>query len=281
MARWIFPMFHRLKPGRTGSERATRGATWPSAASREAKNNVASPRGEREHGKAPDSRLPLEEGCQDTVFPAPNFCGEEIYARILSKNFAGKEFTRVSCPKSSLARNLRAYLVPKPRWEGIYARILLQIPAGKKFTRVSCSKSPLARNLRAYLVQNLRWQEIYARILSQILAGKEFTRVSCSKSSLGRCRGAILAAWRRRHVPPAAVETWRAASPSSNRAATHIGRTRASRESASRGRRAASLHLGRAKDAIRRARVESPPARGGGAPPPRRGATALSCRRAR
>ena len=77
---------------------------------------------------------------------------------------------------------------------------------------------------------------------------RKFTRVSCPKSSLGRCRGAILAPNLRWEgiaarflppgggdMPPAAVETWRAASPSSYRAAAHTGRTRASRESASRG----------------------------------------------
>ena len=163
------------------------------------------------------------------MFLASNFCWEEIYARILSQNFAGKEFTRVSCSKTSLARNLRAYLAPKLRWQEIYARILSQNFAGKEFTRVSCSKSSLARNLRAYLAPNLRWEGIAARFLPQIFAGKVSRRDSCPKSSLGRCRGAIL------DMPPAAVETWRAASPSSYRAAAHTGRTRASRESASRG----------------------------------------------
>ena len=123
------------------------------------------------------------------------------------QNFAGKKFTRDSCPKSSLARNLRAYLVPNLRWQEIYARILLQIFAGKKFTRVSSPKSSLARNLRAYLAQNLRWEGVAARFLPP--GGGD--------------------------MPPAAVETWRAASPSSYRAAAHTGRTRASRESASRG----------------------------------------------
>ena len=186
-------MFHRLKPGRTGTERATRGATWPSAASREAKNNVASPRGEREHGKAPDSRLPLEEGCQDTVFPAPNFYGEEKNACFLLQTFAGKGKTRVSCFKLLRGREKRVFLAPKLRWEEIYARILSQIFAGKKFTRVSCPKTSLGKNLRAYLAPNPRWQEIYARILSQILAGKKFTRVSCSKSPLARNLRAYLA----------------------------------------------------------------------------------------
>ena len=100
------------------------------------------------------------------MFLASNFCWEEIYARILLQNFAGKKFTRVSCPKTSLARNCRAILAPNPRWQGIAARFL---PSG----------------------------------------GGD--------------------------MPPAAVETWRAASPSSYRAAAHTGRTRASRESASRG----------------------------------------------
>ena len=207
----------------------------------------------------------------------------------MSQNFAGKEFTRVSCPKTSLARNLRAYLAPKLRWQGIYARILLQIFAGKEFTRVSCSKTSLARcrgailapNLRwqgiaarflsqnfagkelshdscpksslgryrgTILAPNLRWEGIVARFLSQNFAGKELSRDSCPKSSLGRCRGAILGPNPRWEgiaarflppgggdMPPAAVETWRAASPSSYRAAAHTGRTRASRESASRG----------------------------------------------
>ena len=148
--------------------------------------------------------------------------------RILFQNFAGKKFTRVSCSKTSLARNLRAYLVPKLRWQGIYARILLQIFAGKVSRRDSCPKSSLGRYRGA------------------ILAPKR--RDSCPKSSLGRCRGAILAPNLRWEgvaarflppgggdMPPAAVETWRAASPSSYRAAAHTGRTRASRESASRG----------------------------------------------
>ena len=152
--------------------------------------------------------------------------------RILFQNFAGKKFTRVSCSKTSLARNLRAYLVPKLRWQGIYARILLQIFAGKVSRRDSCPKSSLGRYRGAILAPNLRWER----------------RDSCPKSSLGRCRGAILAPNLRWEgvaarflppgggdMPPAAVETWRAASPSSYRAAAHTGRTRASRESASRG----------------------------------------------
>ena len=79
---------------------------------------------------------------------------------------AGRGMPRNSVSSSKLlrGRNLRAYLVPKLRWQEIYARILLQIFAGKKFTRVSWPKTSLARNLRAYLVPNLRWQEIYARI---------------------------------------------------------------------------------------------------------------------
>ena len=189
------------------------------------------------------------------MFLASNFCWEEIYARILSQNFAGKEFTCVSCSKTSLARNLRAYLAPKLRWQEIYARILSQNFAGKEFTRVSCSKSSLGRCRGAILAPNLRWEGIAARFLPQIFAGKVSRRDSCPKSSLGRCRGAILGCrgailapnlrWEGvaarflppggGDMPPAAVETWRAASPSSYRAAAHTGRTRASRESASRG----------------------------------------------
>ena len=222
------------------------------------------------------------------MFLAPNFCGEGKNACFLPQTFAGKEktrvscskllrneFTRVSCPKSSLARNLRAFLVPNPRWkeftrvscpktslgknlraylvqklrwERIYARILSQILAGKKFTRVSCPKTSLARNLRAYLVPKPRWQGIAVRFLLQNFAGKVSRCDSCSKTPLARYRSAILAPNLRWEgvaarflppgggdMPPAAVETWRAASPSSYRAAAHIGRTRASRESASRG----------------------------------------------
>ena len=134
------------------------------------------------------------------MFLASNFCWEEIYARILLQNFAGKKFTRVSSPKSSLARNLRAYLVPKLRWQEIYARILLQIFAGKVSRRDSCSKSSLGRCRGAILAPNLRWEGVAARFLPQIFAGKVSRRDSCPKSSLGRCRGAILAAWRRRHA---------------------------------------------------------------------------------
>ena len=185
---------------------------------------------------------------EDTVFLASNFCWEEIYARILLQNFAGKKFTRVSCSKSSLGRNCRAILVPNPRWEGVAARILPQNFAGKVSRRDSCPKSSLGRYRSAILVPNLRWEGVAARFLSQIFAGKVSRRDSCPKSSLGRCRGAILAPNLRWEgiaarflppggddMPPAAVETWRAASPSSYRAAAHTGRTRASRESASRG----------------------------------------------
>ena len=93
---------------------------------------------------------------------------------------AGRGMPRNSVSSSKLlrGRNLRAYLVPKLRWQEIYARILLQIFAGKKFTRVSCPNTSLARNLRAYLAQNF--------------AGKVSQRDSCPKSSLGRYRGAIL-----------------------------------------------------------------------------------------
>ena len=194
------------------------------------------------------SSFKLLRGRKKRVFLAPNFCGEEIYARILPQIFAGKEFTRASCPKTSLGRNLRAYLVQKLRWERIYTRILPQILAGKEFTRVSCPKTPLARYRGAILAPKLRWQRIVVRFLSQNLAGKVSRRDSCPKSSLGRYRGAILAPNLRWEgvaarflppgggdMPPAAVETWRAASPSSYRAAAHTGRTRASRESASRG----------------------------------------------
>ena len=182
------------------------------------------------------------------MFLASNFCWEEIYARILLQNFAGKKFTRVSCPKTSLARYRSAILVPNLRWEGIAARFLSQNFAGKVSRRDSCPKSSLGRNCRTILAPNPRWEGIAARFLSQILAGKELSRDSWPKSSLGRCRGAILVPNPRWQgiaarflppgggdMPPAAVETWRAASPSSYRAAAHTGRTRASRESASRG----------------------------------------------
>ena len=142
------------------------------------------------------------------MFLASNFCWQEIYARILSQNFAGKKFTRVSCPKTSLGRNLRAYLVPKLRWEEIYARILPQNFAGKKFTRISCPKTSLGRNCRAILAPNPRWEGIAARFLSQNFAGKVLRRDSCPKSSLGRYRGAILAAWRRRHASRRVSTSW-------------------------------------------------------------------------
>ena len=106
-------------------------------------------------------------------------------ARISSQILAGKKFTRVSRSKTSLGRNLRAYLAPKLRWQEIYARILLQILAGKEFTRVSCPKSSLGRYRAAILVPKLRWEEIYARISSQILAGKEFTRISRPSRAAG------------------------------------------------------------------------------------------------
>ena len=141
------------------------------------------------------------------MFLASNFCWEEIYARILLQNFAGKKFTRVSCSKSSLGRCRGAILVPKLRWQGIVARFLPQNFAGKEFTRVSCSKTSLGRCRGAILAPNLRWEGVAARFLPP--GGGD--------------------------MPPAAVETWRAASPSSYRAAAHTGRTRASRESASRG----------------------------------------------
>ena len=182
------------------------------------------------------------------MFLASNFCWEEIYARILLQNFAGKKFTRVSCSKTSLARNLRAYLAPNLRWEGVAARFLPQIFAGKVSRRDSCPKSSLGRCRGAILAPNLRWEGIAARFLPQILAGKVSRRDSCPKSSLARNLRAILAPNLRWEgiaarflppgggdMPPAAVETWRAASPSSYRAAAHTGRTRASRESASRG----------------------------------------------
>ena len=156
--------------------------------------------------------------------------------------------SRDSCPKTSLARNLRAYLAPNLRWEGIVARFLLQILAGKVSRHDSCSKSSLGRCRGANLVPKLRWEGIAARFLPQIFAGKVSRRDSCPKSSLGRNCRAILAPNLRWEgiaarflppgggdMPPAAVETWRAASPSSYRAAAHTGRTRASRESASRG----------------------------------------------
>ena len=46
-----------------------------------------------------------------------NLRWEGIAARFLSHNFAGKKFTRVSRPKSSLGKNLRAFLAP-PEWRG-------------------------------------------------------------------------------------------------------------------------------------------------------------------
>ena len=162
-----------------------------------------------------------------------NSLARNLRAYLVPK-FAGKKFTRVSCPKI--------------RWQEIYARILLQNFAGKKFTRVSCSKTSLARCRGAILVPNLRWEGIVARFLPQIFAGKVSRRDSWPKSSLGRnCRTILAPNLRWEGVaarflppgggdmPPAAVETWRAASPSSYRAAAHTGRTRASRESASRG----------------------------------------------
>ena len=182
------------------------------------------------------------------MFLASNFCWEEIYARILLQNFAGKKFTRVSCPKTSLARNLRAYLVPNLHWEGVAARFLPQIFAGKVSRRESCPKTSLGRYRGTILGPNPRWQGVAARFLPQIFAGKVSRRDSWPKSSLGRNCRTILAPNLRwdgiaarflppggGDMPPAAVETWRAASPSSYRAAAHTGRTRASRESASRG----------------------------------------------
>ena len=127
--------------------------------------------------------------------------------RFLLQNFAGKVSRRDSCPKTSLARYRGAILVQKLRWQGIVARFLLQNFAGKELSRDSCSKSSLGRNCRAILAPNPRWEGVAARFLPP--GGGD--------------------------MPPAAVETWRAASPSSYRAAAHTGRTRASRESASRG----------------------------------------------
>ena len=185
--------------------------------------------------------------CRGAIL-APNPRWEGIVARFLPQILAGKVSRRDSCPKSSLGRYRGAILVPNPRWEGIAARFLPQILAGKVSRRDSCPKSSLGRNLRAILAPNLRWEGVAARFLSQILAGKVSRRDSCSKSSLGRNCRAILAPNLRWEgvaaqflppgggdMPPAAVETWRAASPSSYRAAAHTGRTRASRESASRG----------------------------------------------
>ena len=168
--------------------------------------------------------------------------------RLYNFSSNSRKFTRVSCSKSSLGRNCRAILVPNPHWEGIAARFLPQIFAGKVSRRDSCPKSSLGRYRGAILVPNLRWEGIVARFLAQILAGKELSRDSWPKSSLGRNCRAILAPNPRWEgiaarflppgggdMPPAAVETWRAASPSSYRAAAHTGRMRASRESASRG----------------------------------------------
>ncbi len=182
------------------------------------------------------------------MFPASNFCGEGKNACFLLQTFAGKEKTRVSCFKLSRRRNLRAYLAQNPRWQEIYARILPQNFAGKVSRRDSCSKTPLGRCRGAILAPKPRWEGIAARFLLQNSAGKVSRRDSCSKTSLARYRGTILVPnprWQGVAVrflppgggdmPPAAVETWRAASPSSYRAAAHTGRTRASRESASRG----------------------------------------------
>ena len=132
------------------------------------------------------------------MFLASNFRWQEIYARILSQNFAGKKFTRVSSPKSSLARNCRAILDPKPRWQGIAVRFLSQNLAGSR--RDSCPKTSLARYRGAILVPKPRWQGIAARFLPQILAGKVSRRDSCPKTPLARYRGAILAVRRRRHA---------------------------------------------------------------------------------
>ena len=88
--------------------------------------------------------------------------------------------------------NLRAYLVPKLRWEGIAARFLPQIFAGKVSRRDSCPKSSLGRCRGANLVPKLRWEGIAARFLPQIFAGKVSRRDSCPKTSVGRYRGAIL-----------------------------------------------------------------------------------------
>ena len=123
------------------------------------------------------------------------------------QNFAGKVSRCDSCPKSSLGRCRGAILAPNLRWEGIAARILPQNFAGKELSRDSWPKSSLGRNCRTILAPNLRWEGVAARFLPP--GGGD--------------------------MPPAAVETWRAASPSSYRAAAHTGRTRASRESASRG----------------------------------------------
>ena len=113
------------------------------------------------------------------AYLAPNLRWEGVAARFLPQNFAGKEFTRVSCPKTSLARNLRAYLAPNPRWEGIAARFLPQIFAGKVSRRESCPKTSLGRNCRAILGPNPRWEGIVARFLLQIFAGKVSRRDSC------------------------------------------------------------------------------------------------------
>ena len=202
-----------------------------------------------------NSRKFTRESCSKTslgrcrgaiLVPNPRWQG--IAARFLSQILAGKVSRRDSCSKTLLGRNLRAYLAPKLRWQGIYARFLLQIFAGKVSRRDSCPKSSLGRCRGAILAPNLRWEGVAARFLSQILTGKVSRRDSCPKSSLARNLRAILAPNLRWEgiaarflppgggdMPPAAVETWRAASPSSYRAAAHTGRTRASRESASRG----------------------------------------------
>ena len=168
--------------------------------------------------------------------------------RLYNFSSNSRKFTRVSCPKTSLGRYRGTILAPNLRWEGVAARFLPQIFAGKVSRRESCPKTSLGRYRGAILAPNLRWEGIAARFLPQNLGGKVSRRDSCPKTSLARNCRAILAPNPRWEgiaarflppgggdMPPAAVETWRAASPSSYRAAAHTGRTRASRESASRG----------------------------------------------
>ena len=170
------------------------------------------------------------------AYLAPNLRWEGIVARFLPQILAGKEFTRVSCSKSSLGRCRGAILAPNPRWEGIVARFLSQILAGKVSRRDSCPKSSLGRNCRAILGPNPRWEGVAARFLSQNFAGKELSRDSCPKSSLARHRGAILAVRRRRHASRRCRDVARRVSTSWTRKRRNPARPRgaAARE---RGRR--------------------------------------------
>ena len=233
-------------------------------------------------GKTRVSSSKLLRGRKKRAYLVPNLRWERIYARILSKNFAGKKFTRVSWPKTSLGRNLRAYLGPKLRWQEIYARILAQILAGKVSRRDSCSKTSLGRYRGAILAPNPRWEGVAARFLPQILAGKVSRRDSCSKSSLGRYRGAILAAWRRRHASRRCRDVACRVSLKQSRRGAYRADAGIPRISVKGRRGSPRLYILDAQKTQSGAPARSRrPREGGGAPPPRRGAIALSCRRAR